>query len=116
MATLAAVAANDEVRAKYPALADAVGHSASFEIRNLATIGGNLLQRPRCWYFRSAADRCSRKGGGHCFAILGENRFHAIFDNRFCAIVHPSTAATALVALDASIELVDDSGGRGTST
>ena len=104
-----------EVLAKYPALAEAVGHSASLELRNLATIGGNLLQRPRCWYFRAAENRCLRKGGGHCFAILGENRFHAIFDNRFCAIVHPSTAATALVALDASIELVDDGGAKRTA-
>ena len=112
MATLASVAANAEVLAKYPALAEAVGHSASLELRNLATIGGNLLQRPRCWYFRAAENRCLRKGGGHCFAILGENRYHAIFDNRFCAIVHPSTAATALVALDASIELVDDGGAK----
>jgi xanthine dehydrogenase YagS FAD-binding subunit len=115
MATLAGVAANEAVLAKYPALAEAVGHSASLELRNLATIGGNLLQRPRCWYFRTAEARCLRKGGGHCFAILGENRFHAIFDNRICAIVHPSTAATALVALDASLELVDDGGAKRTA-
>ena len=86
--------------------------SASPQIRAVATIGGNLLQRPRCWYFRAAAIRCLRKGGGHCFAIFGENHFHAIFDNRFCAIVHPSTAATALVALGASIELTDDGGAQ----
>ncbi len=86
--------------------------SASPQIRNVATLGGNLLQRPRCWYFRAAEYRCLRKGGGHCFAIHGENHYHAIFDNRLCAIVHPSTAATALVALGASIELVDAEGGK----
>ena len=111
MATLSHVAAHPDIRAKYPALADAVGHSASLELRNLATLGGNLLQRPRCWYFRAAADRCLRKGGGHCFAINGENQYHAVFDNRFCAIVHPSTAATALVMLNATLALTDDSGG-----
>ncbi len=86
------------------------GASASPQIRNVATLGGNLLQRPRCWYFRSAEFRCLRKGGGHCFAISGENAYHAIFDNRFCAIVHPSTAATVLVALGATVELVDADG------
>jgi len=110
MVTLARVAADPEIRARYPALAAAAGDSASAEIRNLATLGGNLLQRPRCWYFRASADRCLRKGGGHCFAIEGENQLHAIFDNRFCAIVHPSTSATALVALGATLDLVDDSG------
>ena len=88
-----------------PALPDALGGSASPQIRNVATLGGNLLQRPRCWYFRSQAFRCLRKGGGHCFAISGENQYHAIFDNMPCAIVHPSTAASALVALGATIEL-----------
>ena len=87
-----------------------VADSASPQIRNVATLGGNLLQRPRCWYFRAADFRCLRKGGGHCFAIPGDNRYHAIFDNRLCAIVHPSTAATALVALGASIELIDAEG------
>jgi xanthine dehydrogenase YagS FAD-binding subunit len=87
-----------------------VGGSASLELRNVATLGGNLLQRPHCWYFRSAAYRCLRKGGGHCFAIPGENQYHAVFDNHPCAIVHPSTAATILVALGASIVLADAQG------
>ena len=112
MVTLAKVAADPLLRQRYPALADAAGDSASPQIRNVATIGGNLLQRPRCWYFRAAEHRCLRKGGGHCFAITGENQYHAIFDNRFCAIVHPSTAATALVALGASVALTDADGGE----
>jgi len=108
--TLARLASDETVRKLYPALADAAGASASPEIRNAATLGGNLLQRPRCWYFRAAEHRCLRKGGGHCFAINGENQHHAIFDNRFCAIVHPSTSATALVALGAEVELIDMDG------
>jgi xanthine dehydrogenase YagS FAD-binding subunit len=110
LVTLARLASDENVRKAYPALADAAANSASPEIRNAATLGGNLLQRPRCWYFRAAQYRCLRKGGGHCYAIDGENQYHAIFDNRFCAIVHPSTSATALVALGAEVELVDGDG------
>ena len=105
MTTLAGLAQDALVRQRYPALGDAVRNSASPQLRQVATLGGNLLQRPRCWYFRAAEYRCLRKGGGHCFAIPGENQYHAVFNNRPCAIVHPSTAATALVALGASVEL-----------
>ncbi len=112
MVTLSRLAEHVGARRSFPALTDAVASSASPQLRNVATLGGNLLQRPRCWYFRSAEYRCLRKGGGHCFAIFGENRYHAIFDNRLCAIVHPSTPATALVALGAWIELVDAEGGK----
>jgi xanthine dehydrogenase YagS FAD-binding subunit len=110
MVTLTALGENAIVQQRYPALATAVRNSASPQIRNAATLGGNLLQRPRCWYFRSEAFHCLRKGGGHCFAITGENQYHAIFDNMPCAIVHPSTAATVLVALDATIELTNARG------
>lgn len=108
-ATLAQIAAAPVVGSRYRALAEAVGASASPQIRNIATIAGNLLQRPRCWYFRSAAHHCVRKGGYACFAFGGENQHHAVFDHNGCAIVHPSTAATALVALGAKLELVDAS-------
>ena len=103
---------NPLVRAALCALADAAGDSASPQIRNVATLGGNLLQRPRCWYFRSAQHHCARKGGEPCFAFGGENQYHAIFDQHGCAIVHPSTAATALVALGARVELVNAEGAR----
>ena len=105
MVTLAAAAAHPLLRKRFAALAEALRGSASPQIRNVATLGGNLLQRPRCWYFRSRAYHCLRKGGGHCFAISGENQYHAIFNNMACAIVHPSTAATMLVALNATVEL-----------
>jgi xanthine dehydrogenase YagS FAD-binding subunit len=110
LATLAQVAANPLVRRRYTALADALAGSASPQIRAVATLGGNLLQRPRCWYFRSDAQRCLRRGGGRCFAIHGENQYHAVFANEVCAVVHPSTAATALAAFDARIELVNAEG------
>jgi xanthine dehydrogenase YagS FAD-binding subunit len=108
--TLAKVSTNDLIQGRYSALAQAAGAAASPQIRNVATLGGNLLQRPRCWYFRSHDFHCLRKGGGHCFAINGENQHHALFDNHVCAIVHPSTVATALVALGASVELTNASG------
>ncbi|HVU40933.1 MAG TPA: FAD binding domain-containing protein [Xanthobacteraceae bacterium] len=110
MVTLASLSVDPHVRQRYPALAAALGSSASPQIRNVATLGGNLLQRPRCWYLRSHAFRCLRKGGGHCFAIHGENQYHAIFNNMPCAIVHPSTAATVLVALGATVEITGAGG------
>jgi len=110
MATLEQVAAHPLIVQHATALAEAAGGSASPQIRHVATLGGNLLQRPRCWYFRSIAHRCLRKGGGKCFAVHGENQYHAIFANEVCAVVHPSTAATALVALGARIEIVGAGG------
>jgi xanthine dehydrogenase YagS FAD-binding subunit len=102
--TLTEVAENPTVMKSYQALSQAAGGVASIQIRNSATIGGNLCQRPRCWYFRSVDFHCSRKGGDTCFALEGENQYHAIFDNAGgCAIVHPSATAVALMALDAKL-------------
>ena len=112
MVTLANVANHPIILQRYTAMADVARNSASPQIRNVATLGGNLLQRPRCWYFRSAHHHCARKGGETCFAFGGENQYHAIFDHEGCAIVHPSTSATALVALGASVELVPAEGSR----
>jgi xanthine dehydrogenase YagS FAD-binding subunit len=112
MVTLATLASNAVILQRYSALASAAGNSASPQIRNVATLGGNLLQRPRCWYFRSAHHHCARKGGEVCFAFGGDNRYHAIFDQAGCAIVHPSTSATALVALGAGVELAQPDGAR----
>ena len=105
MVTLAQIAADESIRMQAAALAQAAASSASPQLRAVATIGGNLLQRPRCWYFRSHHHRCARKGGDACFAFAGENEYHAIFDHAGCAMVHPSTPATALVALGAQVEL-----------
>ena len=112
MVTLAQLAADARVRARYAGLAQAAGGSASPQIRNMATLGGNLLQRPRCWYFRSAAHHCVRKGGDACFAFAGENAYHAVFGHNGCAMVHPSTAATALVAFGARVELTGAQSGK----
>ncbi|HTS85834.1 MAG TPA: FAD binding domain-containing protein [Usitatibacter sp.] len=111
-ATLEQVATHPAVKGRYPALAQAAATSASLQIRNAATLGGNLLQRPRCWYFRSLAHPCARKGGDTCFAFGGDNRHHAIFGQNGCAIVHPSTPATALVALGARLEIAAPGGAR----
>jgi xanthine dehydrogenase YagS FAD-binding subunit len=112
LATLTEVSLHPAVTQKYTALAHATGHAATPQIRNVATIGGNLLQRPRCWYFRSADFPCRRKGGEICFAQDGENQYHAIFDNHICAIVAPSSAAVPLMALNAQLELTSKDGKR----
>jgi len=112
LVTLAQLDTHPIVRKNYRAVADAAGHSATPQIRNAATIGGNLLQRPRCWYFRNEQFVCLKKGGDVCFAHEGEHQYHAIFDNAACMIVHPSTAATALVAFGARLELTGPKGAR----
>jgi xanthine dehydrogenase YagS FAD-binding subunit len=112
LATLAQIEANADVKKRWPALAQACAHAATPQIRNMATVGGNLVQRPRCWYFRSADFHCRKKGGSICYAQQGENQFHAIVDNSTCAIVHPSSIATALVAYGGSVKLRSKRGER----
>ena len=112
MVTLATIAEHPVIRQRYTVLADAALKAATPQIRNMATVGGNLLQRPRCWYFRSNLFHCLRKGGDRCFALDGENEYHAIFDNEVCAIVHPSAAACALTALGAKVEVKGKNGTR----
>ena len=112
LVTLARVAADERILGGARALAQAAGAAATPQIRNLATMGGNLAQRPRCAYFRSELFHCRRKGGTECFAIAGENAEHAIFDNDLCAIVHPSAVAVALLALGATLKLQGPSGQR----
>jgi xanthine dehydrogenase YagS FAD-binding subunit len=112
MVTLDQLDRHAAVRASYTALADAAGHAATPHIRNVATVGGNILQRPRCWYFRSEQFHCLKKGGDRCFAQAGENEYHAIFGNQTCAIVHPSAVAIALVALGATFQVTGKRGAR----
>jgi CO/xanthine dehydrogenase FAD-binding subunit len=112
LATLSQIAAHPQVGRALPAVKQAAHGIATPQIRQVATIGGNLLQRPRCWYFRSHDFTCRKKGGDECFALDGENEFHSIFDNRVCAAVHPSGMATALVALDAVVEILGKGGPR----
>lgn len=112
LVTLARLAADPLVRARLPALARAALLAATPNVRSQATLGGNLLQRPRCWYFRQEAFPCLRKGGDTCFALAGRNAYHAVLDNETCAIVHPSDAATALVAHRAAVEIAGPAGRR----
>src|SRR5262249_16552267 len=111
LATLADLERNPEVAARLPILIQAVRDAATPQLRTLATIGGNLLQRPRCWYFRGQFD-CWLKGGAECFARDGQNRYAAIFEGGPCVAVHPSDLAPALVALEASLTLQGPSGAR----
>jgi xanthine dehydrogenase YagS FAD-binding subunit len=110
--TLTETAQHPLVRQRFPALAEACSMAATPQIRNVATIGGNILQRPRCWYFREEQFHCLRKGGDKCFAQDGENEYHAVFDNSVCAIVHPSAVAVAAVAYGATVQLTSSKGKR----
>jgi len=112
LATLAQVAASPALRTSHPALARACGEAASPQIRNVATIGGNLLQRPRCWYYRLESYKCFKKGGDTCFAVAGENRYHVLFGGGPVFAPHPSNAAVPLVAYGASFVLDGPKGGR----
>lgn len=105
LTTLSEVTEHPEILKSYPALARAAGHAATPQIRNVGTVGGNLCQRPRCWYYRHADYACLKKGGELCYAREGENEFHAIFDNATCNIIHPSNLAPALMAYGAIAEV-----------
>ncbi len=102
---------NDEVKNGWPLLWEAVNSVASTMTRNMATLGGNINQRPRCWFFRGNFN-CYKKGGDFCFAVTGDNRFHAIIGGELCYIVHPSDSATALLALNAKAKVASPSGER----
>ena len=110
--TLAQLEASADVKKNYLALHQSVAHAATPQLRNMSTLGGNLAQRNRCWYFRSADHECMRKGGSTCFARLGENEFHAIMRNGACASVYASTIATALMAFGAKVEITSSKGVR----
>ena len=111
LTTIATVAADGTIRARYPALAEAARSVASPQFRNQGTIGGNLCQKPRCWYYRGDFD-CLRKGGPMCYAVGGENEYHAVFGGGPCVYVHPSDTAPALVALGASVRTAGVRGPR----
>jgi xanthine dehydrogenase YagS FAD-binding subunit len=110
---LADIAAHNSVKEYFPGLAAAANGLATPQIRNMATLGGNLCQRNRCWYFRDENVRCLLKGGDKCFAIDGQNRYHAIFTKGHkCVMVSPSTLAPVLIALGATAEILGPKGKR----
>src|SRR5205085_7975393 len=97
----------------YPALTTAAGIIGGPQIRHMGTLGGNLCQRNRCWYFRDEHVQCLLKGGKKCFALDGENQYHAIFTQGHpCVIVNPSTLAPPLIALGAKAEVTGPKGAR----
>lgn len=104
--TLSELARSSHMKVDAPVLAEAAGEAALPHIRNVATIAGNLLQRPRCWYYRNQQFDCLKKGGYQCFAVKGEHQYHAVFGDGPCHIVHPSNIAVALYVLDAMVHVI----------
>lgn len=114
LVTLSEIAEHPEIQRDYTALADAAGHAATPQVRNMATLGGNITQRPQCWYFRSSDFDCRKKGGTsqECHAQEGENQYHAVMNNGTCAMVHPSSTAVPLLAMNAQVEITSKNGKR----
>jgi xanthine dehydrogenase YagS FAD-binding subunit len=114
LATNADTAYHDEVRRRYPLVSKAILAGASQQIRNMATNGGNLLQRTRCWYFYDTAAPCNkREPGSGCGALHGLNRIHAVLgQSESCIAVHPSDFCVALAALDAVVQVSGSNGSR----
>ncbi len=112
LATLAELEDSPIARRNFPGLSEAAASVGTPQIRNLGTVGGNLCQRPRCWYFRLEEVVCLKKGGTECYAATGENKYHAIFGGGPSYIVHPSDLAPMLVALGASVLVTGADGKR----
>lgn len=112
-AKLATIAEHPGLRQRFPALTTAAGDIGGPQIRNMGTLGGNLCQRNRCWYFRDEHTPCLLKAGPKCFALEGENRYHAVFtQGHKCVIVHPSTLAPALMVMGATVSVLGPNGPR----
>lgn len=106
LATLAQIANSPVVQREAPVIAQACGSAATPQVRNVATAAGNLLQRPRCWYYRNDQFHCLKKGGHTCYAVEGENDYHAIFGDGPCHIVHPSNLAPALNVCNGTVHVI----------
>ncbi len=112
-ATLRMIESSPFVREHYPVLAQAAGEVATNQIKNVGTIGGNLCQRPWCWYFRVPYFDCYKKGGRQCFAVSGANKYYfSILGLGICVMAHPSDTAPALIALGASARVAGRDGTR----
>jgi xanthine dehydrogenase YagS FAD-binding subunit len=104
---------HQDVARMYPAVVAAAGEVGTPQIRNSGTVGGNINQRPRCWYFRNEEFVCFKKGGDRCFSPTGENQYHAIFGNNGPShIVHPSNLAVPFVAYGAKFRVIGSNGER----
>jgi xanthine dehydrogenase YagS FAD-binding subunit len=113
--TLSDVIEHKTVQDKFSLLGQSALSVASPLIRNFGTLGGNINQRPRCWFFRGEDFNCYKKGGDFCYAVTGDNRYHAIIGGELCYIVHPSDTATALLALNASAKVAGVNGDKTVS-
>jgi xanthine dehydrogenase YagS FAD-binding subunit len=112
LVTIAALEESADVRKLFPVLAQAAHSIGSAQIRSQGTVGGNLNQRPRCWYYRNEHAVCLKKGGSECFSYSGLNKYNAILGGGPSYIVHPSDLAPALVALEAEATLKSKKGER----
>jgi xanthine dehydrogenase YagS FAD-binding subunit len=110
--TLAEIAEHRDLQTTFPLLTEATLSIASPLIRNFGTLGGNINQRPRCWFYRGEDFNCYKKGGDFCYSVTGDNRYHAIIGGELCYIVHPSDTATALLALNAQAKITGPGGDR----
>ena len=109
---IADLAEHAEAKKLYPALVTAAEGVGTPQIRNMGTVGGNIMQRPRCWYFRNEEFNCLKKGGSRCFAVEGENQYHAIFGDGPCHIVHPSSLAVPVIAYGGRFRVIGPNGAR----
>jgi xanthine dehydrogenase YagS FAD-binding subunit len=110
--TLTDIVESADIQHTIPLLSEAAKTIASPLIRNFGTLGGNINQRPRCWFFRGEDFNCYKKGGDFCYSVTGDNTYHAIIGGELCYIVHPSDTSTALLALNASARVTGPGGAR----
>ena len=120
LATIHEIEESELIREEYPILAEASRSVGAPHIRNMATVGGNLCQETRCWYYRRSPKTgrtffCTRKGGEHCYAVTGENAYHCIFSETECHSASPSDLAPALIALGARVNIAGILGNRTVS-
>ncbi|HBY96819.1 MAG TPA: molybdopterin dehydrogenase [Chloroflexi bacterium] len=113
LVTLSALESSEVIKSKFPGLVQAGWEVAAPQIRNVGTVGGNLAQRPRCWYFRDGLfGDCYKRGGDFCYAVTGENQYHSILEGELCYFVHPSDLAPMLIALDSTLTTAGPNGER----
>jgi len=112
LTSVAELAKDPLIKNEYPGLHEAANTVATPQLRNMGTLGGNLCQRPRCWYYRDPQVKCRKKGGSKCFAFKGRNKYHAILGGGLCYIVNPSDLAPALISLDAEISISSPKGDK----
>src|ERR671936_798647 len=110
--TLSEIIEHKDLQQIFPLLTQAAASVASPLIRNFGTLGGNINQRPRCWFFRGEDFNCYKKGGDFCYSVTGDNRYHAIIGGELCYIVHPSDTSVALLALNAKAKIAGVGGDR----